>query len=131
MKPQGESVSRRRRPRTLMFQEPWLGAIDRGDKTTEIRLADSAFARSASVGDVFNGKSQERCISLEITGVEFFDSFGDAWVGLGPAMGVDSVFSKPSHSKVQKLYEDCFYRGRSFPPEKGSIVAVHVRKVRG
>ena len=57
---------------------------------------------------------------------------GDAWIELGSAMGVDSVFAKPPPpSKVQKLFEDCFYDGRSFPPEKDSVIAIHVKEVGG
>ena len=115
-----------------MFQEPWLGAISRGDKTVDIRLTDSSFGESARVGDIFIGKSCERSIRLEITALQTFDSFGDAWIELGSALGVDSVFARPPPpSKVQELYEDCFYDGRSFPPEKGSVVAIHVKEVGG
>ena len=95
---------------TVGFREPSLECIIEGSKTFEARLAADSDTKHLRVGSCFRGCSRKQQVAIEVTSMQEYDSFGDAWVVHGKRL-VPPQWDKPrDKAAAQALYQKFFQR---------------------
>ena len=107
---------------------PWLGAIQAGLKTRELRLDTHPATANLTAGDSFLGVSPYRKLELRITAVTEYNDFGSAWLTHGDALVPPQVSVVRSAAEAHQAYQS-FYK-HEVRPRPGRCRVFHIAVVR-